>query len=79
MIPAKKNTMKNEYDLTIDVQHSVVHAVGITPVGLKFLQEVAANAWDPSEVIVHIPPGVKLGVRTAARKKFVLVPPPSLH
>lgn len=68
-----------KFDVTIEVRKHEVDARAYTAQGSLFLQEVTQNAWSPEQTMANVPPSIKLGVRTSMRKKFILVPPLSLH
>lgn len=69
----------SKFDLTIDVLPDEVSAEVFSTEGDFFLREIAANSWNPQQIMANLPPSIRLGVRTSTRKKFVLVPPHSLH
>lgn len=69
-----------KYDVTIYAPASgPARMESHTSAGNKFIKEVSRSMWEPSQVMANVPPSICLGVKTSARKKFVLIPPHSLH
>lgn len=76
--------MKTEvFDVTVSDRQGGVYIEPHTSVGEECLNTLFSQVelWGITleNIREHIPPNVKVGMRTSVRKKFVLIPAPSLH